>query len=87
MGDVSAAIGQVGRADPPESREHLELLGMYNAAVHACVTSPRLRERVVAETFAAFLDSRTQGAWSRRFSGAGVRLLREGGWQIRSWNA
>ncbi|GCE76391.1 CHAT domain-containing protein [Cellulomonas biazotea] len=76
-----------GRADPPESREHLELLGMYNAAVHACVTSPRVRERVVAGTFAAFLDSRTQGAWSRRFSGAGVRLLREGGWQIRTWNA
>lgn len=83
--DVLDAV--FGAADPADSREHLELLGMYNAAVHACVTSPRVRDRLVTEMFAAFLDCRTGREWSRRFGSAGVRALREDDWELAAWTS
>ncbi|AEE47857.1 CHAT domain-containing protein [Cellulomonas fimi] len=78
--DVLDAV--FGATDPEESREHLELLGMYNAAVHACATSPQVRARLVTEMFDAFLECRTGRAWSRRFGAAGVALLREAHWDV-----
>lgn len=83
--DVLDAV--FGAADPSDSREHLELLGMYNAAVHVCVTSPRARERLVGEMFTAFLDCRTGREWSRRFGAAGVRVLREDDWELAAWSS
>lgn len=83
--DVLDAV--FGAADPADSREHLELLGMYNAAVHASVTSSRVRDRLVAEIFAAFLDCRTGREWSRRFGAAGVRVLREDDWTLAAWTS
>ncbi|QHT57440.1 CHAT domain-containing protein [Cellulomonas sp. H30R-01] len=83
--DVLDAV--FGAADPADSREHLELLGMYNAAVHGCVTSPRVRDRVVTEMFAGFLDCRTGREWSRRFGSAGVRALREDDWELAAWTS
>lgn len=83
--DVLDAV--FGAADPADSREHLELLGMYNAAVHACVTSPRVRDRLVTEMFTAFLDCRTGREWSRRFGSAGVRVLREDDWELAAWTS
>lgn len=84
-GEADLAETVQARTDVQLARRYLEVLGLYNNAVHQAVHYPRMRNRLCMTVFSFFLDAGSRKEWSRRYTREGLSLLREADYELIAW--
>lgn len=67
------------------SRRYLDLLGLYNNAVHQCLAYPKMRRGIATPVFTRFLESTSRRQWSRRYTADVIAMLREADYDLLRW--
>jgi hypothetical protein len=71
--------------DLAAARRHLEVLGMYNNAVHQAADHPIMREQISRPVYELFLDSPSRKEWARRYTRQGLTMFKDAHFEPIRW--
>jgi hypothetical protein len=72
-------------SDVQSVRDYVDLLGLYNNAVHQALHYPKMRRDLLIGGLTALVDARTPNDFVKRYTPVPIRMLREAGWRGMAW--